>query len=320
MAPLTTYRSSSPVVVEVEELGVPGPAGRRGAPLDIGRRAIRGESPLLCLGDVEHVRLAHEHAGHGPQVEVQFGIDVRQDVLVVLHERGDVGDVDLRESVAVQVRDADVHGMKGVGDPQRGGPVFKSPVAEIPEEGVSSKVVGDDDVLPTVLVEVCVRDGLCPPGIGEVGAVGDLLESQPAEIAEELVGQCVGVVAVHAGRMVEQVVPEVADVDVQQTIAVEIEHRGRTSDELFAAEPGAAGDVLEAVPVKVLVQAMGGVGARDQDVLQAVVVEIDDQRLTRFGGLAVRIREDQAGSLGNVGELPGSVAEVQRVARPSDKQ
>ena len=83
------------------------------------------------------------------------------------------------------------------------------------------------------------------------------------------------------------VVAEVADVEVEQAVFVEVERGGGTADETFAAEVRAGGDVLEFGVAEIAIQTVIVVGVGDEDVGEAVVVKVGDDRLARLAGAAV---------------------------------
>ena len=80
-----------------------------------------------------------------------------------------------------------------------------------------------------------------------------------------------------------KVVAEVADVDVEKAVGIEVENRHRSRDEPIASEPRALRRVLEARRADVPVEAMIVVHVGDQDVLAPVVVEVRDDRIAGLG-------------------------------------
>ena len=83
-------------------------------------------------------------------------VHVGKDVLVVLHEHGEVRNVDIGVIVVVEIGDSDVHRVVRLGDPERWSRIFELSGAEVAKECVSAVVVGDDDVLAPIPIEVDV--------------------------------------------------------------------------------------------------------------------------------------------------------------------
>src|SRR5205085_12268798 len=115
-------------------------------------------------------------------------------------------------------------------------------------------------------------------------------------------------------------VAEVADVEVEQAVFVEVERGGGAADEAFAAEVCAGGDVLEFGVAEVLVNAMIVVGVGDEDVLQAVVVKVGDDWLARLAGASIGALPIQTRRFGDVSEVAFAVAEIERVAGAAEDE
>jgi hypothetical protein len=94
------------------------------------------------------------------------------------------------------------------------------------------------------------------------------------EVAEEPVGQPVPVVALAGRNGTVEIVAEVAHVDVEQPVAVEVEDGRRAAHQALPAESGSDRDVLEAGIPEVAVEAVVVVRVRDQHVGSPVVVEV----------------------------------------------
>ena len=101
--------------------------------------------------------------------------------------------------VGVEEGDPEAEQVRGSGRPGRSAPVWsvKMPCAEVLVEGRRLVVeVGDGQVGPAVAVEVAAGDPharlVAAGGVGgDPGGVADLLEPEPAQVAEEEVGRLV---------------------------------------------------------------------------------------------------------------------------------
>ncbi len=122
------------------------------------------------------------------------------------------------------------------------------------------------------------------------------------------------------GHVAAQVIPQAAHVEVEQAIAVEIEDGRRPAHETLPAEPRALGHVLEAQVAPPPVEAVSVVHVGDQDVLEAVVVEVGDDRLARLPERAVGPPRLNPHPFGRVLETPATVVEEKRVAGASHQE
>ena len=98
-----------------------------------------------------------------------------------------------------------------------------------------------------------MRNGLGPALVAGTALLGDVLELHPAQVAEEAVGERRMVVPVLGGKGAFQIVAEIADVDIQQRIAIVIERGGRAAHQAEAAQARHRGDILEAATSQVAV-------------------------------------------------------------------
>ena len=78
--------------------------------------------------------------------------------------------------------------MVGWSRPAFGGDVGEGAVAVVAVEGVLA-VVGDEEVVPAVVVVVADADALPPAGAGEAGFDGDVGEGAVAVVFEEMAGR-----------------------------------------------------------------------------------------------------------------------------------
>src|SRR5205807_1952563 len=165
-----------------------------------------------------------------------------------------------------------------------------------------AEIVAADQVFPSVAVEIDVIDGLGPAGVVDAAAGGDILEDEVAFVAKELIGKAVHVAARERRQDAVDVVAEVADVEVEESVFVEVEGGGGTADESFAAEVRAGGDVLELGVTQILVETVIVVGVGDEDVRETVIVKVGDDWLARLAGAAVGTFPIQTSRFGDVGE------------------
>ena len=128
------------------------------------------------------------------------------------------------------------------------------------------------------------------------------------------------VIALLRGKIPLEVVPEISDIEIEQAVAIVIEGRGRATDQAGAAEPCRKRNVFEAATAQVSVEAVVVVGVGNQDILQAVVVEVGDDRLPRLGRGAVGTAMIQAGFDGRVDKSALAGIHEQRVPGAAHQQ
>ena len=109
---------------------------------------------------------------------------VGHDILVVFDHLDKVGDIHVGITVDVQVGNPNVHGVVCLRDTQRFCLICKVPVTEISQERIPAKIIGYNDVLPTVTVKIGVRDGLGPSGVGRSTALGHVFETHVAAVVK----------------------------------------------------------------------------------------------------------------------------------------
>ena len=119
-------------------------------------------------------------------------------------------------------------------DAQLGSRVLEFPAAEISQEGVASEIIGNDDVLASIAIEVGVGYGLGPAGAGGTAASRHVFEPHASKVSKDLVGASVSGVAFHGGEDAVEIIPEMTDVEVEQTVAVEVEGCGWAGHHPFA--------------------------------------------------------------------------------------
>ena len=112
----------------------------------------------------------------------------------VLDEHCDVGNVDIREPVIVEVRYTHIHGVQGLGNAERRGDVLESSVAEISQQSIPPEVIGNDNILPPIPIEIGMGDGLGPASIARPAPFGDVDESHTTDVSEQLVRESILVV------------------------------------------------------------------------------------------------------------------------------
>ena len=199
---------------------------------------------------------------------------------------------------------------------------LKRAVAQVAIELVGLRVVGDEEVGPAVLVVVEQRDAeRLRARVEDAARGGDVLEGAVAAVAE----QPAGVAAVRLGRAVglllaveaaEDVVlgrplDVVADEEIEQAVAIEVDPHRRRAERRAAVEAARARDVHERALAGVAEQAVLA-DAGDEEVGEAVVVEVADR-----DAHAVQL-DVEAGGARDVGERAVAVVaiEAQRRALP----
>ncbi len=166
--------------------------------------------------------------------------------------------------------------------PSSCGEIHKGAVAPVPIVGVDAEVVADDEILPTVTVEVGMADGLGPAGVGDTAARRHVLESEPSSISEQPIRQCVFIVPGQGREHSARIVAEHPDIDIEESVAVIVERGRRSRHQPIATETRCLRHVLEPTATQVAVEPDGIVHIGDQDVRQTVVVEVAQDGLPRF--------------------------------------
>ena len=80
------------------------------------------------------------------------------------------------------------------------------------------------------------------------------------------------------------------------------------------------GDVLEFGVAEVLVETVIVIDVGDEDVFQAVVVEVGDDRLTRLARPSIGALPRQTSRLGDIGEVAFAIIQIEGVARSAQHE
>ena len=148
----------------------------------------------------------------------------RHHVLLVLHHGHDVRDVELGIAVLVQIGRADVHRrMTEVGADLRRD-VFERAVAAIAVVGVDAEVVADDEIGQPSLSKSMLT-AACVQPVFSVPLFGTSLKAKPPALLQQFVRRRIRVHAREVRSRRPHVVAVVADVEIEQAVAIEIGRR-----------------------------------------------------------------------------------------------
>ena len=219
----------------------------------------------------------------------------------------------IQPPVAVHVAQGDPHAGLGIafdvrGDAEPHAPVDEGAVALVHPELVAFAVVGDQEIVPGVAVEVeadhaepvAGRLG-DPAGDTDVHEPGTVVPVKAVRYATIGVGTAIvrlaGAARAGIGRFVGDVV---RDVEIQQPVVVDVAERSRRGP-AGAFDASAFRDVREGAVGVVPIQPVGPV-VGDQQVEVAVVVDVADGRAHAVAGVAGpgfrrRVAEDAVGIL-----------------------
>ena len=181
--------------------------------------------------------------------------------------------------------------------------------ALVSEEEICRLIVGDEQVEPSVAIEVGGDDTQAPTVRVDNPRLGRHVGEPAAVVAEQVVRQRrrilrgavgVGTVLVAAEiRLLEIPKQVMADVEVKVAVAVEVGECGRGGPVAVPAEPILCGDVLEC-PIPLVAVERVPMPAGDEEVRAAVVVDVADGH-----AMAIAPRErGEPGRRGRVLERP----------------
>ena len=97
---------------------------------------------------------------------------------------GHVGDVYIQKAVAVYIAEFRVHALLGVYSYGFAGDVLKAAVLVIQKQRVAAVIVGDVNILPTVIVDVGMAHGHGPAGVGQARSLGGVGKRAVAVVAQ----------------------------------------------------------------------------------------------------------------------------------------
>ena len=101
-----------------------------------------------------------------------------------LGQHVDIGDVEIRKVVGVQIRQAHIHRVVGFLHSQLFRDILKASSLQILQQCISPEVVGDHQVLIAIPVEIRMAYRLAPAGIGSP-TLSDLFEAHAAHVAKQ---------------------------------------------------------------------------------------------------------------------------------------
>ena len=183
--------------------------------------------------------------------------------------------------------------------------------AVVGEQLVAAEVVGDIEVLVAVAVVVEMGECLGPPGVAGTGV--DLFEAKgrPTAVDVEPVWHAVLRVGCDPGRGAVEIVAEVADVEIEQAVAIDVDRGRRATDVALALETGRGGDVMESSVSIVDQEPVAVTRVGDEEVGVGVVVEVGQQG---HSGFPV---QDHTGLFGDVSKTASAVVDERPAAPPA---
>ena len=304
------------VAVDVDGVRGPGPAARRRmrrarrvlerAVAAVPEERIAARVPAVLLAHLGR-RVGHERRGPGdalpgggPHVA---GVDVQPTVVVVVEERGaHAGAVIEHAGPCRDVLEPDTS--------------VRLP-AEVPVQVLRAEVVGHQQIRPAVLVVVGPRGGEVIPIVAfvDAGLLRDVDEASAAVVAEQHTWRAVACVVVRHRRagLVLAGAEEVrvdAQVRIEVAVAVVVGHADPGEYALQRPrEREGVGHEREA-PASIVEEQQRLHARREHEILVAVVVDVDQQRLRRV------VEQADARALGDVLERAVPEGAEQAVGQP----
>ncbi len=189
--------------------------------------------------------------------------------------RVDVRGVEVRHTVVVQVAEGQSHAAAEVQNSGFPGHFAERPVAQVPVQTLAAEVVGDADVRPAVAVIVARRHRQAPAGVSRAARLGHIHEPAAFQVVEEEVGLSVGGEERQPRELLEGVTVR-SDVDIQETVAVEVQQRGGACrrDEIESHLGRSIGEDTRSVVDK---ESARSQVADDKQVAVAIVVEVGEE-------------------------------------------
>ena len=210
---------------------------------------------------------------------------------------GDVGDVNVEETIVVVISDFGVHALAGVEADGLFGGIGKRAIAIVKEDLIGAIVAGDVQILITIVVEVPVAQIERPAGeFAETGFVGDVRELAFSVVMPECdsttIDRVIEVIRQNVGiRQFNQVLglEVIAEHHVDEAIIVVVE--GDRSDSVAkTGEAGTSSNVFELTRTLVVIKDRRSKAA-NQEVFFAVIVVIEPKSV-RHNGLGIVATSD----------------------------
>ena len=293
------------VAVQIERITGPGPAALRGE----GRKAHVLEGPIAAVSEervasrVVAVELADLRRG----LRLELGLVRDAQAGCRPHLAG----IDVEPPVVVVVEPRHAHARLVVAHPrlrrhvgERDLPV---PPAIAVVEVLPAVVVGHDQVGPAVTIVIGPRglEAVAVVVLVEARGLGHVREAPVSVVPEESVGGAVFRVVIGHGEPIPPLGLEIGvggEVDVQEAVPVEVGDRGPGESGVRAVLQAEGSRLLREAAFAVVQEQERLLPGRHDQVLVAVVVDVDEERHRS------RVQDADTGGLGDVGE--GAVAPV----------